>query len=229
MMIEVIATTPDEAKVIEACGADRIELVTGLSEGGLTPSYGTIEETVKSVKIPVNVIIRPHSKSFSYTGEEIEVMKKDIKVARDLGAKGVVLGALKGGKVDEKALEDLLENCEGLTVTFHRAIDEAEDILEALDTISKYEKITDVLTSGGRKNISENAKVIQEMVKRAKNIRVMVGGGLTFENIREIIAVTGAKAYHFGRAVRRENSPFGEIDKEKLAKMINLVRGMVAK
>lgn len=228
-MIEVIATTPDEAKVIEACGADRIELVTGLSEGGLTPSYGTIEETVKSVKIPVNVIIRPHSKSFSYTGEEIEVMKKDIKVARDLGAKGVVLGALKGGKVDEKALEDLLENCEGLTVTFHRAIDEAEDILEALDTISKYEKITDVLTSGGRKNISENAKLIREMVKRAKNIKVMVGGGLTFENIREIIAVTGAKAYHFGRAVRRKNSPFGEIDKEKLTKMINLVRGMVAK
>lgn len=228
-MIEVIATTPDEAKVIEACGADRIELVNGLSEGGLTPSYGTIEETVKSVKIPVNVIIRPHSKSFSYTGEEIEVMKKDIKVARDLGAKGVVLGALKGGKVDEKALEDLLETCEGLTVTFHRAIDEAEDILEALDTISKYEKITDVLTSGGMKNISENAKIIREMVKRAKNIRVMVGGGLTFENIREIIAITGAKAYHFGRAVRRENSPFGEIDKDKLAKMINLVRGMVAK
>jgi copper homeostasis protein len=228
-MIEVIATTPGEAKMIESCGADRIELVTSISEGGLTPSYGAIEKAVGAVRVPVNVMIRPHSKTFCYTRDEIEVMKRDIKVARELGASGVVVGVLKSGRIDEEALKYILEACEGLTVTFHRAMDETEDILKSLDVISKYRKITDVLTSGGRRSILENTNVIREMIKRSKNVRVMVGGGLTFENIKKITAVTNAEAYHFGRAVRRNNSPFGEIEEEKLVKMVNFIKGMMNK
>jgi len=105
-MIEIIAATPEDARRIEACGADRIELVSALSEGGLTPSYAIIEITVKSVTIPVNVMIRPHSKSFVYTREEIEIMKEDIHVAKELGANGVVIGALdEKRKIHEAFIE----------------------------------------------------------------------------------------------------------------------------
>ena len=38
-MLEIIAMTLEDAKTIEECGADRIELVSALTEGGLTPSY----------------------------------------------------------------------------------------------------------------------------------------------------------------------------------------------
>ncbi|SHM88744.1 copper homeostasis protein [Caldanaerovirga acetigignens] len=226
-MIEVIAYTVDDAKRIEQCGADRVELVSAASEGGLTPSYGMIEKVVTSVSIPVNVMIRPHSRSFCYTKEEIEVMKRDIKVAKELGANGAVLGVLKSGRVDEKVLEELLKECDGLDVTFHRAIDEAEDVLSALGVIKKYERVTEVLTSGGKGDILKNAPVIKKMVENSGRIRIIVGGGLTFENIARLIEITGAKAYHFGRAVRRNNSYFEEIEEEKLTRMVNLIKGMV--
>ncbi len=64
IILEVIATTVTDAVIAEKSGADRIELVTGMLEGGLTPSYGLIEEVVRSVSIPVQVMVRPHSRSF---------------------------------------------------------------------------------------------------------------------------------------------------------------------
>ncbi|MDR5671178.1 copper homeostasis protein CutC, partial [Burkholderia cenocepacia] len=37
ILLEVIATTLSDAQTAARAGADRIELVTGLAEGGLTP------------------------------------------------------------------------------------------------------------------------------------------------------------------------------------------------
>lgn len=42
-MIEIIASTLRDAMNIEKGGGDRIELVSALSEGGLTPSIGLIK------------------------------------------------------------------------------------------------------------------------------------------------------------------------------------------
>ncbi len=114
-MIEIIALTPDEAKCIEAAGAGRIELVSVLPEGGLTPSCGMIEKVVKSVRIPVNIMIRPHARSFSYKKDEIDIMRKDIMIARELGANGVVFGALNDkGEISEEDILELIEICGGL-------------------------------------------------------------------------------------------------------------------
>ncbi len=62
-LIESCCTTLDEALAAEARGADRIELCTDLSVGGLTPPRDLIRETVARLSIPVNVLIRPASGS----------------------------------------------------------------------------------------------------------------------------------------------------------------------
>ncbi|MBX4373255.1 copper homeostasis protein CutC, partial [Mycobacterium tuberculosis] len=82
------------ALIAQKSGAGRIELVTGLAEGGLTPSYGVIERMCKELKIPVNVMIRPHSRGFCYSEEDIEIMIEDISICKKLGAAGVVFGVL---------------------------------------------------------------------------------------------------------------------------------------
>lgn len=92
MLIEFIAVTVEDAKLIERSGADRIELVSGLTEGGITPSYGLIEKVVNSVNIPVNVMVRPHAQSFCYSEDDITIMKNDIRIIRSIGANGVVFG-----------------------------------------------------------------------------------------------------------------------------------------
>lgn len=225
-MIEIIATTPEDARIIEACGADRIELISAFSEGGLTPSYGMIERVLQVVKIPVNVMIRPHSKSFAYTKEEIEVMKRDITVVKELGANGVVFGVLnENGEICEKSIKELIELCSGLDITFHRAIDELADLVNGVKVLSKYPQIKTVLTSGGKGSIAENTSIIKDMIKSSGHINVMLGGGLSFENVEQIIKETGALEYHFGTAVRFNKSVHGDIDKERLKELIKIVDG----
>ncbi len=127
-MIEIIAATLEDVKRIQESGAGRIELVSALSEGGLTPSYSLIKRAVQTANIPVNVMIRPHSKSFIYTDEEIELMVEDIKIAKQLNVSGVVFGVLnEHNEICISSLEKLLEACDGIDVTFHKAIDELAD------------------------------------------------------------------------------------------------------
>lgn len=68
--IEAIVLNEEDAKTAEAYGADRLELVSAIAEGGLTPSYGTIKQVVKSVQIPVMVMVRPHSYHYNYQQSE---------------------------------------------------------------------------------------------------------------------------------------------------------------
>lgn len=140
-MLEIIGMTLEDAKIIEYCGADRIELVSALTEGGLTPSFGMIESVIKNVKIPVNVMIRNHAKGFIYSDDEIDIMIRDIDIVRNLGANGVVLGVLdKNKNISELQLRRISESCKGIDVTFHKAIDET-NIIGSVKTLSKYKEI----------------------------------------------------------------------------------------
>lgn len=221
-MIEIIATTLEDVKRIEASGADRIELISGFSEGGLTPSYALIKRAVQSVNIPINVMIRPHAKSFVYTEEELQLMLEDILIAKELKANGVVFGVLNNqNEICRPSLEKLLKACDGIDVTFHRAIDELSDPAAGIEILAEYKQITNVLTSGGKGNIVHNIPIIKAMKEKAKHINIMAGGGLDFHNINEVMKNTKVPQYHFGTAVRYGKSVFGDVDGEKLRLLIN--------
>lgn len=224
-MIEIIATTIEDAIRIDKYGGDRIELVSALTEGGLTPSYSLIKNVVKNVSIPVNVMIRPHAKSFIYSKEEIKLMKEDIIIAKELKANGVVLGVLSTeNKICEEALIELLEVCDGLDVTFHKAIDELSDPVLGTQILSKYPQIKTVLTSGGIGKILDNAEIIRAMGEKSGHVDILIGGGLTIENIGDIIKKGITSEYHFGTAVRENNSCFGEIAKDKLTRLVQIIK-----
>lgn len=226
-MIEIIGTTIEDIKRIEESGADRIELVSALTEGGLTPSYSLIKWAVGSVNIPVNVMIRPHSKSFVYTEEEIQLMVEDIMIAKKLNANGVVFGVLnKDNEICIPSLEKLLKASDGIEVTFHKAIDELSDGVKGIEALAKYEQITNVLTSGGKGDILKNMPVIKNMVEKSKHINIIVGGGLNFENIEAVIKNTKASQYHFGTAIRYDKSTFGEINTDRLRLLINNIKNI---
>lgn len=221
-MLEIIGMSVEDAKAIEYCGANRIELVSALTEGGLTPSFSMIEKVINSVNIPVNVMIRNHAKSFRYSGYDLEVMQKDIEIVKSLGANGVVLGLLDDNKkIDTDGLEKLLEAVSDIDVTFHKAIDET-NVLESVNVLNKYDKITNILTAGGVKSILENTNDIKSMIKNSK-ANILLGGGLNFDNIENIKKLTHATDFHFGTAVRINKSPFGEIDTNKLSQLVKFL------
>ncbi|CAG9614370.1 Copper homeostasis protein CutC [Bacillus rhizoplanae] len=223
-MLEVIATCLEDAKRIERGGGERIELITAFTEGGLTPSYALIKNVIEAVTIPVHVMIRPHAKSFVYSKEEIELMKEDIRIAKQLGATGVVLGVLNGdNKIDEEKLGQLLEVVDEMNVTFHRAIDEMTDLVGSVKILRKFNKITHILTSGGQGKIEDNISVLRGMNQASEGqIQIVVGSGVTKENVQQLLHDTGITQAHVGTAVREGKSCFGEVVVQNVQEIVKL-------
>lgn len=205
MLIEVVGLTLDDVIEAQKSGADRVELCQGIIEDGLTPNYGLIKSAIEATDIPIHVMVRPHNKSFVYHANDVHVMREDIKMIRALGAPGIVLGPLtEDGRVDESVLQKLLQEAEGLEVTFHRAFDFVRDQSEALKTILQYEQITTILTSGGGRSAFDYKQELQELVENTKgtHLTIMPGSGLRVEGLEEFHQVVQSEALHFGSGIR---------------------------
>ncbi|WP_066306557.1 copper homeostasis protein CutC [Bacillus sp. FJAT-29814] len=227
-LVEIIVLNDEDARAAEAHGADRLELVSAIGEGGLTPSYGIIKTVVKSVKIPVMVMIRPHSYSFTYREQEWAALREDIKIARELGAAGIVFGAtMETGTLDSDLLGMVLEESKGMSVTFHRAIDAGNTQAIYRSLCEGPFRVDRVLTSGGRPTAIEGADTIKNMMQigaaSAHAPIIMPGSGLTVENIVELHKDLQALEYHFGSAVRFEGSFLKPINGKVIEKIKRVV------
>lgn len=178
-------------------GADRIELCTNLSEGGTTPSYGTIAKTIKMITIPVMVIIRPRGGNFVYSNEEMEIMLEDIEICKKLGVYGVVIGILTPeGKVDEVNTKVLINKAKPMKVTFHMAFDEIENQEQALEQLVKL-GVDRILTKGCKTCASDGQEHLKKLVNLADNrIIILTGGGVTAENYEALVNYTNVKEVH---------------------------------
>jgi copper homeostasis protein len=206
MVLEICVDSFDSAVAAQEGGAHRIELCSDLFEGGITPSYGLIGAVRESLAIPVFVMIRPRAGDFFYTAEEFAVMKRDIAGAKAQGANGVVLGVLlQDGRVDIDRTRELVDLARPMEVTFHRAIDRAPQLVEAVDQVIAT-GADRILTSGGAQTAAQGAESIARMIKRAGNrIAVMAGGSIRKENIAEIARKTKAREYHAALRIKTES------------------------
>ena len=177
-------------------GADRIELCSSLSEGGLTPSAGLMQAAAQA-GLPCHVMIRPRAGDFNYDPHDIEIMAHDISTARSYNLSGVVFGIEDGaGNLDIKSLGRLIEEASGLDTTLNRVVDVITDRLRAIDMAVEL-GFSRILTSGGAQNADIGASEIAKMVQQAgEAIIIMPGGGITAENVAHISKATGAKEFH---------------------------------
>lgn len=222
VLLEVIATTVADARLAAQAGADRLELVTAMGEGGLTPGIGLIEAVVEAVSIPVNVIVRPHSRSFVYDADDHAVMVRDVRAVKAAGANGVVIGMLNpDGVIDRDQLARAIDAADGLAVTFHRAFDEVRDQRKALDVLLGFDEVTNVLTSGARASVLDAETTIRELVRHASgsHCTVLAGAGLTVDAVAGFVSRTQVEAVHFGSGVRVGGNGLAPIDTDKVARV----------
>ena len=180
---EVCVENLAEALEAEKRGADRIELCDNLSFGGTTQSYGTIKKALEKLKIPVFPIIRPRGGDFFYTEDEIEIMKEDVKMCKSLGAEGVVLGMLtKDKKIDFSLVKEFVSLAYPMEVTFHKAIDELENPVEAVEGLINA-GVKRILSSGTKETALEGAEILNKMIEKADGrIIIVAAGRITAEN-----------------------------------------------
>jgi copper homeostasis protein len=196
LIIEVCVDSVESALAAEHGGADRVELCDNLLEGGTTPSAGAIAVARQQLGIKLHVIIRPRGGDFCYSAVEFEVMRRDIELAKQLGADGVVIGILTSdGDVDAQRTGALIELARPLSVTFHRAFDMTRDPYQALEDLVAL-GVDRVLTSGQEPSVIEGLDLIAELVRRAGDRLIVMPGGGTERNIKKVVAQSGVHEVH---------------------------------
>ena len=199
-------------------GADRLELCAHLVIGGTTPSTALFRQVQRDIPVKTNILIRPRFGDFLYSKEELEQMCEEIRTYRELGANGVVIGALTpDGDLDLDAMRRLM-NCAGnMDVTLHRAFDVCRDPQEALEQAVSLGMNT-ILTSGQQNSAVKGAELLAELQRQAAGrIRIQAGGGICADAIRELYPKTGVTAYHMSGKIelaspmqyRKENVNMG--------------------
>ena len=173
-------------------GADRIELCANLEEGGTTPSYGHIKKCREAFDVLIYPIIRPRGGDFLFTEDEFEIMLQDVKLCKQLGCDGVVIGLLNSnGNIDIKRTSLLADAAYPLGVTFHRAFDRCRDPFEAMEQLIQT-GCERILTSGQKPAAHEAMELIAQLNTAADDrIIIMPGSGVRKENIKMLADQTG--------------------------------------
>ena len=206
MTCEIVVYNIESALKAQEGGADRIELCDNPSEGGTTPSYGTIEAVRQNVNLDVYVMIRPRGGDFHYSNYEFYCMKRDISQCQKISVDGVVFGILNpDGTLDKKRCKELIVKARPLKVTCHRAFDMTRDPFEALEDCIEagFDRI---LTAGQQAQALKGSDLIGELIKKANGrIAIMPGSGVNENTVQEILAKSKATEIHFSATAFRES------------------------
>jgi copper homeostasis protein len=242
--LEVCVDSIESAKTASEAGADRIELCSALSEGGITPSQGMILSVRENFAAALHVLIRPRGGDFFYNDAEMEIMKSDIAFCKEAGVDGVVFGILlSDGNIDTQRTASLVQLARPMSVTFHRAFDLCRDPEKGLEDIIAT-GASRLLTSGQKRSTEEGAGLIGILVQKAgKRIIIMPGGGISVANIEDLARKTGATEFHLSASKstdskmiwRREGISMGcnyvegeysrkVADRQKIKDIINILK-----
>ncbi|SDS54443.1 copper homeostasis protein [Formosa sp. Hel1_31_208] len=185
MLLEICANSYQSAKNAQIAGAQRIELCSELSVGGITPSYGLINQVISDLDIETFVLIRPRSGNFCYSEEEFEIIKKNIEICKTIGCHGIVSGVLKpDNTIDLKRTRNLIELSKPLAFTFHRAFDIVPNPKDAIDQLIDL-GVDRILTSGQHSKAIDGLETLKDLKQHAKNyITLLVGSRVSSKNAK---------------------------------------------
>lgn len=197
IILEIAVFSIEAALSAIKAGADRIEFCENPSEGGTTPSYGSLKTLISLTNKPVFPIIRPRGGDFLYTQAEYEVIKADLLLVKELGYPGAVIGLLnEDGSIDIKRTSELVQLAAPMQITFHRAFDRCNDPLKGLEDII-HTGCKRILTSGQVPNVVDALPLMKQLVeKSAGRIIILPGSGVRSNNCKQIIDTTGAIEIH---------------------------------
>ena len=220
-ILEICVDSLASARAAIAGGADRLELCSALTVGGLTPYTTLLEQIRRESGIPVRCLMRPRGGDFLYTQEEIQMMAAQIRELKVAGANGFVIGCLTAeGNLDIDAMKPLLEAADGAGLTLHRCIDVSRDLQQTYRDAAEI-GIDTVLTSGGAGNCMAGMEMIGNLLSLRDEIsgpEVLIGAGVkasVIEAFRKTYAA--ARAFHMSGKTdipsamqfRREGVPMG--------------------
>ena len=224
-VLEVIVTSVSEALDAEAGGADRLEVVCSLQQGGLTPPLPILREIVKAVRIPVRAMLRPVN-SMQLTGlSEASQLAADAQAFADAGVSGFVVGYVRNGDLDERIFAELLAPVAHVRVTFHRAFEHLQSPESALVAMRQFPQIDRILV---RISAPSSPGVSLSQVKKwqaaaGSELRFLVGVGLDLALLEQVKLDSVLAEVHIGRGAREPETPDGLVSQPKVLRLRKLL------
>ncbi|MDM8521486.1 copper homeostasis protein CutC [Anaerolineales bacterium HSG6] len=200
--VEVCIADVESAVASQEGGANSVELCDNLKEGGTTPSWAMIQLAREKIDIGLHVIIRPRGGDFCYSEFEFELMKRNVKISRELGADGVVFGILRpDGELDKERMAELVELAGPMYLTCHRAFDMSPDPYVSLETLIEL-GFHRILTSSRQASAADDTALLGQLHQQAAGrIVIMAGGRVRLDNVERIVNEAGVGAVHLGTGV----------------------------
>lgn len=207
--LEIIASSLQDALTAAKAGADSLELCVALEQDGLTPPLETIKAIRDAVDLPLNVLLRPHARTFAYTEAEVETMWQQMEAFKAIGINTLVFAAESSkGILDIPLIKRFAQE---IPLTLHRAIDQCHYPETALETLKGY--LPRVLSSGTAKSAWEGrARLRAWQDTYGQDFRFAIASQVSVDNIAGLVKATGAPEYHVGSAARHE----GKVDAAKV-------------
>lgn len=205
LKLEVCCYGVDCALAAQTAGADRVELCSAPSEGGLTPSAGSLMQARDLLTIPVHPLVRPRGGDFCFSDNEFQQMKSDIAWIRERGFPGVVVGILdRDGHIDLVRMKQIMALCEGMAVTFHRAFDLCHSPLMALQQLTDL-GVARILTSGQQQSAESGLPLLRELNQQTRGPIIMAGAGVRMSNLHKFVEA-GLRELHSSASQRIASS-----------------------
>lgn len=179
-------------------GASRVELCGAMHLDGLTPKIEQIITASKAFRDRpgIMVMIRPRSGDFCYSTQEINRMTRQIHMAGESGAGGIVLGVLrnKDNSVDADLLFKLKDICSqyNLSTTFHRAFDATPDPFKSIESLIEL-GVDRILTCGMpwgiKRTLLDGTDKLRQIIELSSGrIEIVIGGGINVFNVKKILS-----------------------------------------
>lgn len=213
--LEIAVTSLEDAINAEHGGAQSLEILRDLPNGGLTPDLKLVRAIRDAVQISINVIIRPHARDFFYTADEIETILHDVQRFKPIGLNSFVFGALTPtGDLDTALIRQFIEGAAPVPVTVHRALDVCRDPEAALESLIGM--VPRILTAGPAATAWEGCETARRWVQRfGEHFEFVSSGGLTLAQLPEFIATVHPDIVHLGGAARMDDV----VDVEKVRQL----------
>ncbi len=205
-LLEVIALSAEDAVAAELGGADRLEIVSEIRIGGLTPLVEQFRAIRDAVKIPLRVMLRTNG-GFMASEEELDALSERIFDLRNAGADEFVFGFLdESGALDLSELNIISAAVDPCSWTLHHAFDHAVDQRAAWESAQSFPNLDCILSGGVRGDLKLGLETLCERAGwQTEALSWLAGGGLVLERVAPLRSA-GIRRFHIGRAARSDHS-----------------------
>jgi copper homeostasis protein len=223
ILLEVIVQSIEDARAAMEGGADRLEVVRAIEDGGLTPSIDLVHEIAAAVPLPLRVMVRENP-GFRIGVGELNRLQQAARAFEDAGVHGIVLGFADPDGVRVTELKSVLAAASRVPVTFHRAFDSLKDPIGAIPAIAACPQVDRILTSGGSGSTAERVSRLRRYATAGSPRLTIVAGGRVDEDSLASFSRSGCvQEVHVGRAARGDGRSAGAVTARRVGVLRELL------